>query len=202
MTNTVELMDAVLAASGKASALVCAGCDNHFTIKNEARLTGPGNFGVICSVCGEKSSIYDADVRVLPSSASFLDVETTKAARWFHATTNAHWLDEITDADIITPLVHIGTKETALARAEDIMAYISGDIYLYELEFSSDVTIGDTFLVDEDDWETEANYSNYPAPAMRYVNKWEATGEISMIVDPLYLNLVRRSIVGQENIAA
>lgn len=89
------------------------------------------------------------------------------------------------DADPI-PLVHIGTRYSALDRAKH-----AGADYLYRLRVDPLATIHPLISKDKfDDWNEREGLSTFHYDIYRYTNMWESPGSISLLVKPTAITVV------------
>jgi hypothetical protein len=116
-----------------------------------------------------------------------LDANKAKEAIWYHATNRKNWMADLLDYDISDgfPLVHVGIVDAAINIMDD--QYVGSDdwIYLYKVKLSPTAVLDPELYEDENMWPVRTkNIEDVPANAFRYVNRYEATGSISLLVDP------------------
>lgn len=188
-----------------ASPLMCVNCntvlsekDAYNTIKDEDY-----NEFYYCS-CGKASSLERLEVFILPTSMHLLDKKTAMDNIWFHATSREGWETKVkTPQNLDTvPYVHAGTMEAAMERFEDQRNSYG---WIYELRLTSDCELADgvyadlnkwDYWVDEGIFEPEDIHENHHKHALRYVNRWEATGSISVLLDPRKMEVVAVHPIG------
>lgn len=212
----VEINPALMSQAAFDNALspfACAHCGTHSTKNTEIQMRYSHNAWVQGSPftceCGKSMSISECNLTVLPSSAPMLDKEIAKTATWFHATNIYNWLDEVSfdygdeDDDMIRPYVHVGSKDAALELGKWKYLEENDDdddmFYLWEVTLNVEAILADGVLEDHNDWLYEVIDSarkTLGADAIRYLNKWESAGSISLLVDPRYLTAVRVDEVG------
>lgn len=74
--------------------------------------------------------------------------------------------------------------------------------YLWQVTLNIEAILSDAILEDHNDWlydVDESGRKTLGADAIRYLNKWESAGSISLLVDPRYLTAVRVDEVGIDN---
>lgn len=188
------------------SAFVCLGCDEPLSKTWEKMLTK--GFDSYQCVCEEESMVDELDVRILPSSVQFLDVGTTRETVWFHSTKVENWSEEVSKLRPTfvcgsnempsVPYVHVGTFDAAMTRFEDTKGE-SG--WLYEIRIKDDAFIAEEVYEDRNDWEQFVRAGFFEGflgdkkkcDVLRYVNRWESVGSISLIMDPRFMEVVKVS---------
>lgn len=143
-----------------------------------------------CWECGQPlyNDIVVADIH--PASEHLLDVTNAKDAVWYHATNRANWMEDLFAYERLHgsrtgfPLVHVGTLDAATSILSD--KYVGSDdwIYLYSVKLSPTVTLDPELYEDENMWPRRTRDINVASNAFRYVNRYEATGSISILMDP------------------
>jgi hypothetical protein len=129
--------------------------------------------------------LEDADIAVLPGSAKFFDTDAVRPATWYHATYMENWMGTVlTNDHCYLPILHIGTRQSALDRAKH-----QGYSYLYSIKVDEDATINPTVVDDATDgWDEYAE--DYQYGITRYVNRWESPGSISLLANPLAITVI------------
>jgi hypothetical protein len=141
-----------------------------------------------CRGCGTKLLHLKGQITdIHPASEHLLDATTAKEATWYHATNRKNWMADLLDYDISDgfPLVHVGIVDAAINIMDD--QYVGSDdwIYLYKVKLSPTAVLDPELYEDENMWPVRTkNIEDVPANAFRYVNRYEATGSISLLVDP------------------
>jgi hypothetical protein len=198
------------------SPFACTHCGAHSSKGMEIQMRKAHNAWVknpaLSCDCGELISVIDSKLTILPSSASLLDETNVKATTWFHATDVYNWLEEVSfdygeeDEDMLRPYVHLGSKEAALELAK--WKYLEGSndgdemFYLWQVTLNMEAILADSILEDNNDWFYEVTGDTREAmgaDAVRYLNKWESAGSISLLADPRYLTMVRVDEVDSNN---
>lgn len=191
---------AEFAIANESSPVRCMECDAYITSEQEDYIFRSRYIeNDMCLQCGhwldEDSVIAD----IHPTSEYLLDIQNAKDEFWFHATNRADWmgdlLEDTSDEDGSLPLVHVGTYDAALNIMSDKYAGLySGSTelaYLYRVRLAPGAVIDPVLYEDENLWPDRTNEIGCDANAFRYVNRWEATGSISMLVDPEHLIIDR-----------
>jgi len=182
------------------------------------------SFGLNCTSC--KKMVKDGafsynknafagevcPIRVVSRSAHLMNKEEVPQERWFHATKRGNWAEAIQSASTSERgglMVHVGDRETAMERAKD--TFWNRTFYLYEVSIAPDTHILDGIVDDENSWPTfkeemEGEAANFPeyvgVDAVRYVNRYEAPGSISLLVDATKLTVKKKLFtrVGPRNV--
>lgn len=184
------------------SPLVCVSCYNVLDGDDAKRMSKADFDDIYNCPCGEASDISELDVLTLPTSAHLLDKENAMNNIWFHTTTRENWEAKIKNPqDSKVPFVHAGTFEAAMERFED-QKNVYG--WVYELRMAPDCELADDVYVDLDRWdywadgifEPEDREQEKPKHALRYVNRWEAAGSISLMLDPRKMEVVAVHPIG------
>lgn len=202
------------AFNGNLSSFACSHCGKHSTKSMEIHMRSAHNAvyrqsePFLCP-CGKNISIADSTLTIVPSSAPLLNDETVRGITWFHATNVYNWLEEVNfedDDDMRRPYVHLGSKEAALELAKWKYLEDNDDdndmFYLWQVTLNVDAVLADGVLEDNNDWFYEVTGSTrgaLGADAVRYLNKWESAGSISLLADPRYLSAVRVDDVNIDN---
>ena len=203
------------AFSADLSPFACSHCGKHSTKSMETHmryahnaLYGHQHEPFLCA-CGRTISIADSTLTVTPSSAPLLNDETAKNITWFHATNIYNWLEEISfrdDENTQRPYVHLGAKAAALELAQWKYLEDNDDdndsFYLWQVTLNVEAILADGLLEDHNDWfyeVTDSTRKALGADAVRYLNKWESAGSISLLADPRYLTAVRVDDVTVDN---
>jgi hypothetical protein len=189
------------------STVRCGKCDSYITAEQEDYLFRSRDIeDDECHMCGmsldEESVIAD----VHPDSEYLLDIQNAKDEFWFHATNRADWMGDLLDdkdeEDGSVPVVHVGTLAAAMNIMADRYARSTEMTYLYRVRLAPDAVIDTDLYEDENLWPDRTNEIDCYANAYRYVNRWEATGSISMLVDPERLIIDRVTPLFPEEVRA
>jgi hypothetical protein len=141
-----------------------------------------------CRGCGKKLLHLTGQITdIHPASEHLLDATTAKEATWYHATNRKNWMTDLLDYDVSDgfPLVHVGILDAAINIMDD--QYVGSDnwIYLYKVKLASTAVLDAELYEDENKWPVRTtNINDTGSNAFRYVNRYEATGSISLLVDP------------------
>lgn len=187
----------------------CMECDSYITSEQEdylfrARFVEEDQWQ--CHNCGAElqEDMVIADIH--PSSEHLLDMNTAKDAFWFHATNRSDWMGDLlqykdVDEDSV-PMVHVGTLDAAMSIMADKYSRSIDLTYLYRVRLAPGAEIDDVLYEDENFWPDRTSEVDGSANALRYVNRWEATGSISMIVNPEFLIIDRVTPLFPEEVKA
>lgn len=195
------------ADANESSTVRCGECDSYITAEQEDYIFRSRYIkDDECHMCGmsldEESVIAD----IHPDSEYLLDIPNAKDEFWFHATNRADWMGDLLadkdDEDGSIPVVHVGTLAAAMSIMADKYARSTDLTYLYRVRLSPDVVIDTDLYEDENLWPDRTNEISCYANAYRYVNRWEATGSISMLVDPEHLIIDRVTPLFPEELRA
>lgn len=142
--------------------------------------------------------MHDIDVWVHPSSVELLDKETAQKTTWFHTTSIEHWEVKILEHEKRIPYVHAGTLEAALDRFEHQKNSYG---WVYELQLSDDCILADEVYEDHDRWDYSVQEGfterdGIVKHAIRYINRWESVGSISILLDPRRMKVVGKRKIG------
>lgn len=213
----VKILPALMkqaAFAGNLSPFACAHCGVHTSKATETQMRFAHNGRYrsepfLCS-CGKEISVEGSTLTIIPSSAPLLDEETVKSVTWYHATNIYNWLQEVNaedeEEDVQRPYVHLGSKEAALELAK--WKYLEDPhddhefIYLWQVTLNVEAILSDAILEDNNDWfyeVTDSARKTLGGDAVRYLNKWESAGSISLLADPRYLTAVRVDDVDIDN---
>lgn len=199
-----------MAHESNLSPFVCVRCNAHIDKRLELQIRREHNafFGeksARCS-CGAGISVEESLLTVVPSSSPMINARTAKNTTWFHATNIYNWLEEVTMIDECRPYVHLGTKEAALELAKWKYLEDNDDdnpiFYLWEVTITDGAVLSDAILEDDNDWFYEVTDSTRNAidgDVVRYLNKWESVGSISLLADPRHISSVRVHYVDIDN---
>lgn len=178
----------------------CPECNRHLSEEEYRTFYG-------CNSFHNKTNIL-----VVPSSHHLLNTENAKEVIWYHSTNIVNWLETVqsgkeseyfgTDEGDI-PFVHVGTRGAAMHRAIELYAGVE-DLYqeaketingafMYAVRLKKEAIVSRHISADTNDWPFfvhDDDKKEMEGDALRYVNRWESSGSISMLVDPQMLELV------------
>jgi len=184
------------------SGTICMRCRYNLTIKeSDAALYGdaPG-----CPNCKTKDTGDIFLAGVVKEHASFFDAQNVREATWFHATTSPDWHAGLLNEEEGTPLVHLGSHETAMDRANDIDANNEEEKdavwYLHEIKLRPEADISEHVLSDDNEYAPEyadeAEGTQYSVDGVtRYVNGYECAGHISLLANVKSFEVVSTKVV-------
>ena len=178
----------------------CPECNRHLTEGEYKTFYG-------CNQYHNKTELL-----VVPSSHHLLNADNAKDVVWYHSTNIVNWLDVLQSAKASeyfgteegdVPFVHVGTRGAAMQRAVELYAgvedlYFEADetingAFMYAVRLKEDAVISQHISADTNDWPfyvEEETKDKMGGDALRYVNRWESTGSVSMLIDPQMLELV------------
>ena len=191
----------------QSSPVRCMECDSYITSEQEDYIFRSRFIeDDACHMCGmdlfEESVVTD----IHPDSEYLLDIQNAKDEVWYHATDREDWMGDLLEdknpEDDSVPLVHIGTLAAASYIMAQKYACFTETIYLYRVRLSPDAVIDVDLYEDENLWPERTNDIGCFADAFRYVNRWESTGSISMLVDPEHLIVEKVTALSQEEMRA
>ena len=192
-------------AASKNIGLVCPNCEVEVSRKEWAATMTDYS---VCAHCNTTFSPDECELRVESGSTPALDAETARDLTWFHGTAVEDWSQEILtvfdqeedgDEDNVL-LVHIGTYSAAMERIAADRPYSKGKpYYLYELRLTAEASVSDFIADDENNWPDslfEAESGEFAGVnAVRYLNRWETPGSISLLVAANVLEVVGVTVV-------
>ncbi|MBC9705978.1 MAG: hypothetical protein H9W81_13600 [Enterococcus sp.] len=125
------------------------------------------------------------------SSGKYLNDDTVRESYWYHATDGQDWMGSLLSNDIPNiPLVHVGTERTALEVILDKHIDSPHPISIFRIKLKANAVLNETIFFDDNDWPETLKEDRPAGDVYRYVNRWEAAGSISLLVDPRYLEIV------------
>lgn len=192
----------VLVAPKGMSPAACPACERYQPGSLFEHAVG---FKFRCHHCAKVSSIRDYRVDLQAGQEALLDDAAVRAASWYHVSLHENWLDgakSFTNVVGGKPMVHVGSKDAALDRLRDI-GRRPAPAHLYEVRLRAKAEIAPGLFKDEDYWpkfsSDLAGRHRWPGfsrgGATRYVNHYEASGSISLIVNCVALELVRHEVM-------
>jgi hypothetical protein len=197
-----ELMPVEAAAVGF-SAFRCDNCGTHITKKNESDSPIWHEIPLVeCDLC--EGDVQQGSITVTPSSAHLLQADAVKDTIWYHATYVDDWFGKISTGhgmereagDFL--YIHVGSEEAArdIARHKYFDGY--GDdleVFLYQVKLKADAVLSSRVVSDDETWRdfysvTDETGAAMGGDAVRYLNRWESPGSISLLVDASQLEFV------------
>lgn len=187
------------AVKANLSSFACEECGTHASRAEEERAITHGLAETIyCMSC---ESIQEIAVTVEPKSVHLLNESNAKTQIWYHATNVEDWFTKVTtgykmlDGEFI--YAHVGTEEAArdIAKAKYFDYGVSEEVYLYQVTLCEETSVADYISDDEMIWDGfdvahEESIEAAGADAVRYLNRWEAPGSISLLVNASMLEFV------------
>lgn len=197
-----ELMP-LTAANAGLSAFRCDTCGNHITKQNESDSPIFHEVPLVeCDTC--PGEVQQGSITVAPDSVQFLQASAVKDAVWYHATYVDDWFNRVTtgqgmegeDGDFL--YIHVGSEQAArdIARDKYFSAYGGDlDVVLYQVRLKADAVLSPDVVNDDETWRdfssvTDETAETMGGDAVRYLNRWEAPGSISLLVDARQLEFV------------
>lgn len=145
---------------------------------------------VDCPACGDYFDITEVEVRVHPEAMPLLSLDTVQETEWFHVSAFENWHTAITMQRHV-PYIHAGNRASAIDRYEGL--YRGRTAYLYKFKLVPGARISDIVYDDLNEWpkyverELPKSKKGQVVDGIRYVNRWESPGSISLLVNPLHI---------------
>lgn len=186
------------AHQSKASAFACSKCGTHTTKEHETEIIRDGfPRDMECTVCGTYEEIA---VTVNPASAHLMNEPAARSMVWYHATHVEDWYRKVSTGEKMEAgeflFVHVGTEEAALDIAiTKYFQYNLKKVYMYKVTLKDSASLAGHIVDDDTFWEDfeiadPTSLKAATADAVRYLNRWESPGSISMLVNASALELV------------
>lgn len=157
----------------------CPECGRAASRTEHANLLISG-YAVECT-CG---FIYDneiAEVVLRQGSLKYLNTVEVFNNYWWHTTYLTNWFKDIRnyhgDTKVYLPMVHLGTFNAACDRGR-----WEGYTNLFRVRLKNSAKIMPEVQDDKTIWPSLAE--DYEYDIIRYVNRWESAGSISLLVNP------------------
>lgn len=184
MPKTLDVSEILVAPAGF-SGLMCVECGDYLSWDEYNAIESEVTFRCFRG-CG--SSRQDFDTSVLLEDARFFDISEIRRVSWFHATTSSKWLESTLEAAEVNEdfMVHVGTLEAAQERRESIDKYLDHS-FIYEVVLNDWATISEEVYEDQNDWRDAFEYGGFDV--VRYLNRWEFPGSVSLLVRPSVLEM-------------
>lgn len=197
-----DLMPMESAAVGF-SAFRCDNCGTHITKQQEMDSPIWHEVPLVeCSLC--EGEVQPGSVTVIPSSAHLLQVDAVKDTVWYHATYVDNWFEKIStgqgmeqeDGDFL--YIHVGCEQASrdIALHKYFSAYGEDlDVFLYQVKLKANTELSSRVVNDNETWRdftsvTDETRAAIGGDAVRYLNRWESPGSISLLVDARQLEFV------------
>jgi hypothetical protein len=158
--------------------------------------------GIICVLCRQVRPFHigSLDVAIRPDSyALAIDPAASLNNVWYHGTGSVNWLDDVFRNVRATRgvhsenpvLVHVGTLQAAQERngiTQERHGRTHG-AYLYKVTCRKGTIIEDRIANDITEFPrtVEEISQSTTANVVRYINRWESPGSVSLLADPRFL---------------
>lgn len=162
-------------------------------INNEISLQHEVDRSVLCSQCGKTSLYIQPCEYCQQEEFSFLAEDSQKEIieeplsiynnHWFHVTHRKDWLKGVINVGL---MVHIGHLKTVQDASKQLL-FPQIPMYFWKLEISPTATIAPWVTVDLDNsWKKETKeFKNFIGfDGVRYLNLYEGTGLVSILLNP------------------
>lgn len=196
------LMDSSAAAAGL-SAFRCDTCGGHITKENESGSAIHHEIPLVeCDTCGGDEQ---GSITVIPDSVQFIQEDAVKDVIWYHATYVEDWFRKVSTGQDMQEekgdflYLHVGSEQAARDIARDkYFSVFGGDlepVFLYQVRLKADAVLSSRIVNDDETWSdfssvTDETVEALGGDAVRYLNRWEAPGSISLLVDARQLEFV------------
>ena len=149
------------------------------------------NKGIRCGRCETNYDTETAIIRLDKSCEKFLDIDTVKDSVWYHVTTTdpSEWRYE-TSANWYYRMTHVGTHLTT----NDYRCYNLKREKVRTLSFriKPEAKVCDYIVNDFNNWMTHEDAIRFGKyDVLRYINRYEGPGQISLLVNPAVLEMVK-----------
>lgn len=194
------------AADAGLSPFRCDNCTTHITKQNESDSPLWHEIPQVeCNLCGD---LQAGSITVIPESSSLLQAEVARDTIWFHTTYVENWFEKVStgqgmeeqreDGNFL--YVHVGSE--AAARDNANYKYFDGysfsdepTVMLYQVKLKADAVLSPRVVNDNETWRdfdsvVDGSQEAIGGDAVRYLNRWESPGSISLLVDARQLELV------------
>jgi hypothetical protein len=202
LTVTIPELMPQSAVDAGLSAFRCGNCGNHIEKSAERFSSYWLEVPVLaCKTCGDAQA---GCITVAPSSAHLLQPAAVKESIWYHATYVEDWFEKVSTGhgmkreagDFL--YIHVGNEDASrdLADSKYFTHPVEDErIMLYQLKVKTDAELADHIFSDIETWwdyssVTEETRKAIGGDAVRYLNRWESPGSISLLVDARQLELV------------
>lgn len=184
----------------------CDNCSTHITKQNES--DSPLWHEEPLMECNFCWGLQKGSITVIPTSSSLLQAEVARDTIWFHSTYVENWFEKVStgqgmeeqreDGDFL--YVHVGSEDAARDNAN--YKYFDGysfsdepTVMLYQVKLKADAVLSSRVVNDDETWRdfgsvVDGSKEAIGGDAVRYLNRWESPGSISLLVDARQLELV------------
>lgn len=184
----------------------CDNCSTHITKQNESDSPLWHEVPLVeCELCED---LNEGSITVIPESSSLLQAEVARDTIWFHTTYVENWFEKVSTGQVMEEqredgdflYVHVGSENAALDNAH--YKYFDGyshsdepTVMLYQVKLKADAVLSPRVVNDDETWRdfdsvVEGSKEAIGGDAVRYLNRWESPGSISLLVDARQLELV------------
>lgn len=161
------------------SACCCKKCEKFFPVDKNPDLFGDMRT-LQCPSCGTVYTYPPERIFILHKEMGKLSMDTCYQTRWYHATTNPNWLEEVQSTPNL--MVHVGSEESAQDMANARLKQGNNKVYIHWLTLSTDTLLDPEFVVDTNDWVDYYDPDIHEYNTYRYVNDFEHPGSVSLLV--------------------
>jgi hypothetical protein len=174
----------------------CSQCKRHVNVDLHGKLSGFG-YGY-CEYCDAYLSKESSDITIARGNAHLRNKINCLTSEWYHCTSRDNWHKGVLDNNVV---VHIGTRAAAEYKFK-MMENWGDNLYIHVIKLSPLANIADYIYDDLNDWPSRVNRAEEDLGvwdyrrdiprrgAVRYVNRWEGPGSISILLDPAILEVV------------
>ena len=157
---------------------------------------------VDCPACGDYFDITGVEVRIHPEAIPLLDVKAVMETEWFHVSWSKDWHASLLREEDI-PFIHAGNRQSALDRYDGL--YKGCIAYLYKFRIATETNLSERVYEDLNAWpeyvsDGMPSRHRETVDGVRYVNRWESPGSISLLINPQFITEVssERLIIEKE----
>jgi hypothetical protein len=153
--------------------------------------------------CGNCGGSHDGSITVIPSSAHLLSQEEVRNTIWYHTTSVENWFQKVStghgmeDAVGEFLYVHVGIEDAArhVAQYKYFNHLEKERVMMYQVRLKTDAVLSPHVVHDNETWGdfnsvTDETREVIGGDAIRYLNRCESAGSISLLVDARQLELV------------
>lgn len=193
--NTGRTRMSPVAYAAGLSALACNFCGEHFSKDQE--FIAMSSYNATCRYCLENCEASEMLLTILPGYQKYLKISAVKDEEWYHATWRDDWMGDLEGFHQYKnkiPMVHIGSKESALDRAD-----AAGYDRMYSMRLKPGAKISRYVVEDDNLWpvyldEIDTTFEKGYSNVTRYINRYEVPGSISLLAD--YSQLEITGVIG------
>lgn len=178
------------------SKFFCHECKNplaHMTAR-KLMVNSKNSTQTFCDWCYVEQTTNQVIMGIEESSLKLVNFGTAKSFVWYHASIVENWLGTVQDGGYSTkeknhePLyVHCGTYEAAITISKIRFNEGAEKVIIHGVKIIDDATMSENIFKDMDEqWPTKTNNASKSllgSDAIRYINRWEEPGSVSILVD-------------------